>query len=98
MTSHAKQLLVPPKAADDPAAWEILRLWIAQRHVHVSILPSWDESGHWGIALADIIRQVADAYQKSHGIDSAATVEHILTVLRAEFEHPTGAPTGDFAE
>ena len=71
-----KELVLPPKAQADPKAVEILRAWIADSGLHVSISPGiWEDSGHWGIALADIIRHLADAYQQKG--DKAKAIESL---------------------
>ena len=98
MEANQNELIIPPKAADDSRAWEILRVWIAHRKLHVSIKPSWDETAAWGLAIMDIIRHLADAYHKSHGIDPTETTARIVAMVRAEFEHPTDTPKGDFFE
>ena len=98
MEAQQNELIIPPKVADDPRAWEILRVWIAHRKQHVSIKPSWDDYATWGIVIVDIIRHLGDAYQKSHGIDPAETTARIMALVRAEFEHPTDTPTGDFVD
>ena len=94
-----KELVIPAKAQADPNAVEMLRAWIADSGLHVSISPGiWQDSGHWGIALADIIRHLADAYQQTHGAAPSDTVARIFALLRAEFASPTDTPSGSFIE
>jgi hypothetical protein len=83
---------------DDPAAWEILRVWIAHRKQHVSIKPFWNDYATWGIVIVDIIRHLGDAYHKSHGIDPAETTARIMAAVRAEFDYPTDNAKGDFVD
>jgi hypothetical protein len=93
------ELIIPPNAQEDPNSFEIIRCWVASNALHVSLKPgTWEDPGAWGIALADVIRHLADAYNKSHGRDKAETVRRILSLQMAEFNSPTDDPSGNFIE
>jgi hypothetical protein len=57
------QLAIPPGAADDPKAFELVRAWVAQGDLHVSLqMGGWDDPTAWGVVLAEqTIARVRDA-------------------------------------
>ena len=99
MTPHPHQLPIPPTAASDPDARELLRMWGARGAQHVSLASEiWDDPAAWGIALVDLARHVARAFaQQGRG-----SVEQALVQLRqgfdAEWQAPTDVPTGALQE
>lgn len=95
--AHKHELAPPPNAITVAEAKEFLRAWAVNGGLEVSLLPqAWGQPAAWGIILADIVRHVADAYQKVEGRDRDKTVQEILAMLLAEFSAPTDKPTGDF--
>lgn len=95
--SHQHELLIPPKALDNPEAKEFLRAWAVNQGLQISLVHN-PLAGPlaWGIILADILRHVADAYHKSEGRDPSETVGEIVRVFRAEIDSLTDTPHGDF--
>ena len=91
---------IPPEALTDPNGVEILRAWVAHEGLHVSLrIPDeWEDPGHWGVALTDVMRYLADAYQKSQGAASQVTIARIQKMIAAELASPTDKPTGGFVE
>lgn len=77
-----------------------MRAWVANEGLHVSLwIPDgWQDPGHWGIVLTDVMRHLADAYQKSQGIDPKTTIARIHEMMQAEITSPTDKPTGNFIE
>jgi hypothetical protein len=56
------ELLIPPAAASDPKAFELVRAWIAQGELHVSMqMGGWDDPTAWGVVLADLVRDAMEA-------------------------------------
>lgn len=95
MTEHA-QLLIPEATEADPNAFEILRLWIANKGQHVSLrIGVWEDPAAWGLVLADVARHVANAYKQEFSLDSAQTLQRIKAGFDVELAHPTDAPSGD---
>ena len=79
----AKELLIPPQAAKNERAVEILRVWAANKAQHISINPDLcDDPAMYGIMLADLAGHVANAYQQSAKMDRVKT----LVTIRAGFE------------
>lgn len=93
--SHNDQLPVPAAARKDPNSFEILRVWIANKSQHVSLLADmWDDPAAWGILLADLARHVANAYHQQKGLDLDRTLGRIKAGLDVELGSPTDSPSG----
>ncbi len=74
----AKELLIPPQAAKNDKAVEILRVWAANKAQHISIDPNlYDDPAMYGIMLADLAGHVANAYRQASKIDRQKTLESI---------------------
>jgi hypothetical protein len=91
---------IPPEAVSDSNSREVLRAWVANEGLHVSLwIPdAWDDPGHWGVALTDVMRHLADAYQKSQGVPPETTIARIQEMIAAELASPTDTPTGGFTD
>lgn len=70
-----RDLPVPPATLRDANAREMIRVWIAENDLHVSLNLGMyaddpdggvDEREAWGQILADVIRHVAHGLQRSH--------------------------------
>jgi hypothetical protein len=96
----AKHLDIPPAAARDKAAFEVLRVWIAEQGQHVSIRSgAWEDPFAWGIVLADLARHIALAQQlHKPETDTDAFVERLLEGFHAEIENPTDEPEGEVTQ
>jgi hypothetical protein len=96
--AHANELKVPPTASQDREARECLRAWVVDGGLEVALHPQvWPQPAYWGIALADIVRHLALAYEQAEGRNPEQTASEILTLLLAEFQSPTDQPVGGFA-
>lgn len=98
--SKKDECIIPKEALDDPKSRGILRAWVANEALHLSLfIPDvWEDPGHWGVALADVTRHLADAYHQSQGVDPKLTVQRIQEALAAELDNPTDTLTGGFVE
>jgi hypothetical protein len=94
-----KELPIPPVAAADPKAMELLRVWAANKAQHVT-LPShlWNDPGSWGIMLVDLVKHVANAYAISRGDDRAEVLTRIRQVFDAEWVNATNTPSGELLD
>lgn len=92
-----KQLNIPPVAVRDKAAFEVLRVWIAQEGQHVSIRSgAWEDPFAWGIVLADMARHIAHAHHlEKKNVDPEAFLERLLEGFQAEIDNPTDDPEGE---
>src|ERR1700733_8505880 len=92
-----KYLDPPPAAQRDKAAFELLRVWVAEQGQHVSLRSgTWEDPFAWGIVLADLARHIvnAESMQKKN-VDKAAYLDRILEGFHAEIESPTDEPEGE---
>ena len=98
--SKKDECIIPEEALSDPNSREVLRAWVANEGLHVSLFipDAWEDPGHWGIVLADVIRHLADGYQKGQGVDPKLTIARIQEMMSAELGSPTDTPTGGFVE
>ena len=90
----------PPAVLRDKAAFEILRVWIADHGPHVSIRSgAWEDPFAWGIVLADLARHIANAHQMQNlKIDPEAFLERLLEGFHAEIDNPTDEPEGEVTQ
>lgn len=78
-------LEIPQAAGSDPKAFELLRVWVANRQQHVSLRTGvWEDPAAWGIMLADLARHIAEAYRREEGRDFDATLQRVMAGIRAE--------------
>jgi hypothetical protein len=88
-------MIIPPAAEEDPAAFEILRVWGAKGTQHVSIFwDLWDDPATWGMMLADLARHVANALHQERGLYSNEVVRQIRSMFNKEMDSPTDSPSG----
>jgi len=80
-------LQIPP-AALDQGGFEVLRAAIINDGLHVTLRPVFDDTQMWGRVLADIARQVADAYEHQ-GRGKAVDV---ISNIRKGFDTDLNAP------
>ena len=98
--SKKDECIIPKEALADRNSREILRAWVASEALHVSLFvpDAWEDPGHWGVALADVTRHLADAYHKSQGVEPKVAIQRIQEMMAAELAAPTDTPTGGFVE
>ena len=90
--AQKNELKVPPAAKSDEKSFELMRAWIANSDLHVSLqLGGWEEPSPWGVVLADLARHVANFYVDKMGMDR----EEVLTILREEFVEELGSGRDD---
>ena len=95
-----KFLELPPAAQRDKAAFEVLRVWIAEQGQHVSIRSgAWEDPFAWGIVLADLARHIALAHEiQDKKVDKEAFLERLLEGFHAEIDNPTDEPEGEVTQ
>jgi hypothetical protein len=102
----AKSLPVPPPAKRDPRAVEMVRTWIAEGKLHVTLnVGFWeqpergiDERDAWGILMADMARHIANAHEQEYGRDPRETLTMIREAFEREIEKPTSPHVGSFVK
>jgi len=81
------QLAIPPGAAADAKAFELVRAWVAQGDLHVSLqMGGWDDPTAWGVVLADLVRHVARFYQEQKQLNPDATIARVRDAMDAELD------------
>jgi hypothetical protein len=89
--SHDNELKIPPRAAVDEEAREVLRFWSARGRLHVTVrADAYRDPAAWGIVLADLARHVSNAY----GLEGHARAD-ALARFRAGFDAEWGFSTTD---
>ena len=87
------QLVIPPAAATDPKAFELVRAWVAQGELHVSMqMGGWDDPTAWGVVLADLVRHVARFYAEQKQLRPEQTIARVRDAMDAELDGEEEAP------
>ena len=83
-----KQLAVPNAATEDPAAFELLRVWVAHQAQQVTLRPGvWQEPSAWGVMLADLARSIVKIHAENDAeLDSDAFLSALLEGFDNEIE------------
>ena len=92
--------LEPPLLAGDKSAQEILRVWVAPEwaQMQVALLTHHSDPAVWGVALVDIARHVAKAYELAGSLSENDALSRIRQVFDAEWSAPTDLPEGKLRE
>ena len=74
----ARTLRVPEELARRRAALEILRVFLDDgRPVATFRGVVWDDPGAWGLLMADLAGQLAEAYEAEHSLEPSEVIERI---------------------
>jgi hypothetical protein len=87
--SGPKNELPPPPEAFAEEASEVIRAWVVDGGLHVSMMKSFDEAEVWGVLLADIARHAANIYAREDGGSVDEVLARIAGVFRSELMDPT---------
>ena len=85
----AKNELPPPPQAFSDEAQEVLRAWVVDGRLHVSMMRSFDDPMVWGVLLADIARHAANIYVTEDGSSADEILAQIAGFFRSELMEPT---------
>ncbi len=92
---NSNQLPIPPVAATDQSALELVRVWAAKGAQHVSINPHvWKDPAAWGVMLVDLAKHISNAYSQTQDISFDAALSRIREGFDAEWRSPTDRPRG----
>lgn len=84
------ELKVPEGIEGDPNAVEMLRVWVGNKDIQISmLLGMWEEMSNqdidereaWGELLADLIRHIANGLSQSHDYNTDASQMKIANAL-----------------
>ena len=91
-----KQLTIPAAAAQDPASFELLRLWIANQSQQVTLRPGiWQDPSAWGVMLADLARSIVQIHLDN---DEHLDAEAFLASLLEGFDNEIESVLNEFGE
>ena len=85
----AKNELPPPPQAFADEAQEVLRAWVVDGGLHVSMMKSFDDPMVWGVLLADVARHAARIYAQEDGRTEDGVAAVIAGVFASEISQPT---------
>lgn len=101
------ELQIPEGIEDDPNAMEMVRVWIGNKDIHVSmLLGMWEEASNfdidereaWGELLADLIRHIANGLNQSHDYNIHASEQKIANALLIHLGHGVNTTKGEVNE
>jgi hypothetical protein len=88
--SRRNELVIPESTRKHPNAREILRVWVANGGLHVSLsAAAWEDPVAWGVVLADLAKHVAKSYHLHKQVDEDEVLNRIKTVMEAELSSTT---------
>jgi hypothetical protein len=82
------QLGVPPDA-QQLGGDEILRAFVVDRGLSVSIQRAFDDPATWGLLLVDLARHVARIYAAETAMSEDEALRQIHEMFEAEWDKPT---------
>ena len=97
MPIDQREIPIPPRALEDPDSRELVRAWVANNALHVSLsVGNWgdDEAIGWGVRLSDIARHVADALEEQDLAEPEQVLARIREVFNKEMDTPTAETDG----
>lgn len=81
------ELEIPDGVVGDAKAFELVRAWVADGELHVSLqMGGWDDPAAWGTVLADLARHVARFYEAQKRLDPEETMERVRSAMDAELD------------
>jgi hypothetical protein len=91
-----RELPVPTAVKSAGRAIELARVWAADGAMHVTLeVGLWKDPGAWGVALVDLARHVARAYEQAGSLSSESALARIRDAFDAEWAFPTDDPSGE---
>jgi hypothetical protein len=91
--TKSAELAVPFAAHESKAATEVLRAWIVDNGLHVSLQRGFDDPAVWGVLLTDVARHVARVFETEKICTQDEALEKIKAMIDAEWDGPTDAGT-----
>ena len=83
--------LPAPQFAPGADAHEVLRAWVADGGLTVSIRRSFDDAAVWGVLLADVARHVSRIYADEDGVTQEEALSKVVETLTSELMEPTSS-------
>lgn len=84
--SGGRELAVPFAVHESEEASEVLRAWIVDRGLHVSLQRGFDDPAVWGVLLTDVARHVARVFETEGVCSAEEALEAIKEALDVEWD------------
>lgn len=89
--AEKNQLAIPSGAKADPKSFELIRAWVADGELLVSLeMGGWDDPEAWGVVLADVARHVAHFFHQKKNLHPAETMSRLVEAFEAELDGAGG--------
>ena len=84
----SQQLEIPTAAAQDPASFELLRVWVASQAQQITLRPGiWQDPSAWGVMLADLARSIVQVHaENDENLDTEVFLAAVLEGFDTEIE------------
>lgn len=92
-TATPRELAIPFAAYESGEARELLRAWIVDHGLHVSLQRGFDDPAVWGVLLTDVARHVARIFETEGVCSQDEALDKIKETLDAEWDGSTDAGT-----
>lgn len=83
--STIHELAVPPDALEH-GGHEVLRAFVVDGGLSVSLQRAFDEPGTWGVLLVDLARQVAHVFEKEGAMSADEAMAEMRRMLDSEWD------------
>ena len=93
MSAKPKEQPIPPDAAANPEAIEVLRAFVVDGGLSISFVRAFDDPQMWGMLLVDIARHAARVYEKEGVVTEAEALASIVDMFDAELSSATDVGT-----
>jgi hypothetical protein len=91
--SNTQELPTPANVRARKDVHELLRVWVVDGGLAVSMGMGFEDPSVWGLALVDIARHAARIYAAEGVCAEAEAIERIRTMWNAEIAAPTDLGT-----
>jgi hypothetical protein len=89
MTNAVVDPLPVPPAALEEGGVEVLRAFIVERRLEVSLRRAFEEPELWGMLIADVARHAARIFATENGLSEDEALQKIRAMFDAELDAPT---------
>lgn len=84
---------MPFAAHEAKEASEVLRAWIVDGALHVSLQRGFEDAAVWGVLLGDVARHVAKIFETENVCSEEEAIDAIKATLDAEWGAPRETTT-----
>lgn len=83
--AEVRELSAPPDVQEDGGI-EVLRVFVVQQALSISMQRAFDDPAMWGMLFADVARHVAMIYGREAEMSEAEALDVIRSAFAAGFE------------